>query len=57
MTMSEQELKVDSPKLNWVVPKELGIPADSLRLRLDFYHQATTITFFQDEIVVTKLVD
>ena len=58
MTMkSEPELKVDSPKLNWAVPKELGIPADSLRLRLDFYHQATTITFFQDEIVVTKLVD
>lgn len=51
------EKPIEAPKIKWAVPKELGIPADSLRLRLDFYHQATTITFFQDEIVVTKLVD
>jgi len=54
---SNTEKPSEAPKIRWAVPKELGIPADSLRLRLDFYHQATTITFFYDEIVVTKLVD
>ena len=51
------EKTTEASKISWAVPKELGIPADSLRLRLDFYHQATTITFFHDEIVGTKLVD
>ncbi len=28
-----------APAFKWAVPKELGIPADPLRLRLDFHHQ------------------
>ncbi len=43
--------------LNWAVPKELGIPPDPLRLRIDFHHQATTLTFFDDETVETRIVD
>lgn len=46
-----------SPGINWAVPEELGIPPDKLRLRLDFFHQATTITYFEEDTVVTKVVD
>ncbi len=46
-----------TPGMSWAVPEELGIPADKLRLRLDFFHQATTITYFEGDTVTTKLVD
>jgi len=46
-----------APGFTWAVPEELGIPADPLRLRLDFHHQSTTITSFQGDTVTTKLVD
>ena len=47
-----------SPAFSWAVPKELGIPADPLRLRLDFHHQSTVMTYFQsDTLTVTKQVD
>ena len=46
------------PAFSWAVPKELGIPADPLRLRLDFHHQSTVMTYFQsDTLTVTKQVD
>lgn len=45
------------PGFTWAVPKELGIPADELRLRVDFYHQSTVMTFFQGDIVETRQVD
>jgi len=45
------------PGFSWAVPDELGVPPDPLRLRLDFHHQATTITFFNGDTVVTKPVD
>jgi len=35
---------MEQNKFSWCVPKELGIPADSLRLRVDFFHQSTTLT-------------
>ncbi|KKL87467.1 hypothetical protein LCGC14_1934420 [marine sediment metagenome] len=44
------------PAFNWAVPEELGIPADQLRLRLDFFHQATEMTYFEDETVTSKIV-
>lgn len=44
------------PGFKWAVPEELGIPPDELRLRLDFYHQAIEMTFFEDENVTTKVV-
>ena len=47
-----------APVFSWAVPKELGIPADPLRLRLDFHHQSTVMTYFQsDTLTVTKQVD
>ena len=41
----------------WAVPKELGIPPDPLRLRLDFHHQATVMTIFMEDETVVKPVD
>jgi hypothetical protein len=46
-----------APVFTWAVPKELGIPADSLRVRLDFFHQSTLLTYFQGDIITTKQVD
>ena len=46
-----------SSAFSWAVPKELGIPADPLRLRLDFHHQSTVMTYFHGDIVTTKQVD
>ena len=46
-----------APLFSWAVPKELCIPADPLRLRLDFHHQSTVMTYFQGDIVATKQVD
>ena len=45
------------PTFSWAVPKELGIPADTLRLRVDFFHQSTVMTYFHDDTVTTKQVD
>ena len=53
MTMTELE----KPAFSWAVPKELGIPPDPLRLRLDFHHQATVMTIFRENSVITKPVD
>ncbi|MDP2730286.1 MAG: hypothetical protein Q8O55_07380 [Dehalococcoidales bacterium] len=49
--------KNDTPGLSWAVPEELGVPPDKLRLRLDFFHQATTMTFFAGDTVTTRVVD
>lgn len=50
--------KTDSiPSIKWAVPLELGIPADPLRLRLDFHHQATVMTLFEGDNVKVKMVD
>lgn len=44
------------PAFSWAVPKELGLPEDTLRLRLDFYHQSTVMTLFEGDVSSTKLV-
>lgn len=49
--------KSDPPAFSWAVPKELGIPPDPLRLRLDFFHQSTVMTSFTGDTVVTTQVD
>lgn len=46
-----------SMTFSWAVPTDLDVSPDPLRLRIDFHHQATTITFFDGEKVETKLVD
>ncbi len=48
---------VKTPVISWAVPEELGIPPDKLRLRLDFFHQSTTLTYFEGDTVTTKMVD
>lgn len=49
--------KIETPGFEWQVPKELGIPPDPLRLRLDFHHQSTVMTIFEDDVVTTHQVD
>ncbi len=39
------------------VPEELGVPPDPLRMRLDFHHQLTTLTFFDNDKTTTRVVD
>ncbi len=50
------ETKANPPSFSWAVPEELGIPPDSLRLRLDFFHQSTVMTYFTgDKAVITQV--
>ena len=46
----------DTPNFKWVVPEKLGIPPDKLRARLDFFHQAVVLSFYDAEVVTTKVV-
>ena len=54
-TLKTKTAKKQNP-FSWAVPEELGIPPDPLRLRLDFFHQAVTMTYFDGDVVDTKLV-
>lgn len=49
-------IPISGKRFAWAVPDELGIPPDPLRLRLDFHHQAITMTNFKDETVTSKVV-
>jgi len=42
--------------VQWAIPSELGVPADPLRLRLDFHHQAVVMTLFDPETVERRIV-
>lgn len=44
------------PGYKWALPDDLNVPADPLRLRLDFHHQAVVMTLFEGEAVNTKVV-
>lgn len=46
----------DKKGFKWAVPKDLEIPPDKLRARLDFYHQAVVLSFFDSEVPTTKVV-
>jgi len=48
--------KNSKTKLNWAIPKELGVPPDELRLRLDFFHQAVEMTLFEGDAVESRIV-
>ncbi len=57
MTMTMTKERTKKPAFNWAIPEELGVPPDPLRLRLDFHHQATVMTYFEaDDKVSTRLV-
>ncbi len=45
-----------STAYKWAIPDELNVPADPLRLRLDFHHQAVVMTLFEGEAVNTRVV-
>lgn len=47
---------VESNAVQWAVPPKLGIPADPLRLRLDFHNQAVVMTLFDPETTERKIV-
>lgn len=40
----------------WSIPPELEVPADPLRCRLDFHHQAVVMTIFNPETVEKRVV-
>jgi len=40
----------------WAIPSELEVPADPLRCRLDFHHQAVVMTLFGAETAERKIV-
>ena len=42
--------------LQWAIPEELGVPLDTLRLRLDFFHQAVEMTLFEGDAVESRIV-
>ncbi|MDP2659925.1 MAG: hypothetical protein Q8R28_04265 [Dehalococcoidia bacterium] len=44
------------PKFSWAVPEELSVPTDPLRLRLDFHHEAITMTSYDGDVVENRLV-
>ncbi len=50
------ETTKQAPAYEWAIPPELGVPADPLRLRLDFHHQAVVMTVFEPETQDTRLV-
>ena len=45
----------DEP-FQWAIPAELDVPADPLRCRLDFHHQAVVMTLFNPETVEKRIV-
>jgi PRTRC genetic system protein B len=54
--MREEEKGPTSNLYNWLVPKELHLPADPIRLRLDFHHQSVELTDFEGDFVDTRVV-
>ncbi len=56
MTTTKTQTQKQPSQFSWAVPEELGIPPDQLRLRLDFHHQAVVMTYFDGDVVETKLV-
>jgi len=47
---------VEDRNFQWSVAPELGVPADPLRCRLDFHHQAVVMTLFNPETVEKRVV-
>jgi PRTRC genetic system protein B len=56
MMTKKKPVDASSKTLYWDVPKELGVPPDTLRLRLDFFHQAVEMTIIDGDTVDTRIV-
>ena len=58
--MQEHVIEEALPERNglfqWAVPASLDVPADRLKLRLDFYGQSVTMTTFEEHVDSTKMV-
>lgn len=48
--------KIEIPTAKWAVPEQLEIPADTLRLRLDFYHQSVILTDYDNDSISSRNV-
>lgn len=42
--------------INWALPESLKVPADELRLRLDFYNQAVVLNTYENKKQTTRIV-
>ena len=47
---------MEDNSVHWAIPSELEVPADPLRCRLDFHHQAVVMTLFNPETVERRIV-
>ena len=54
--VTKTSASTSAPAFEWALPPELGVPADPLRCRLDFHHQAVVMTLFEGETASTKIV-
>lgn len=60
MSQEPDKLQQDNSSpvaIKWAVPESLEIPPDPLRLRIDFHHETTIMTFFNEDNIDTKMVD
>ena len=51
-----QELTKEPVAYQWALPKNLDIPLDELKVRLDFYGQSVVMYVLENGIVTTKMV-
>jgi len=51
-----QELTKDIHDYQWAFPERLGVPADVLKCRLDFYQDAVMLYLLDDGIITTRMV-
>jgi len=57
MVIAEKRKETNKAEaFTWAVPEELHVPADPLRCRLDFHHQAVVMTLFEGDGVETRIV-
>lgn len=47
---------VQDEPFQWAIPDDLKVPADPLRCRLDFHHQAVVMTLFRPETAERRIV-
>jgi hypothetical protein len=54
--VSPTELPQDIKGYQWALPEKLGVPADELKCRLDFYQDAVMLYFLENGIIITRQV-
>ena len=51
-----EKLTQDFNEYQWAFPESLGVPADELKCRLDFYHDAVLLYLLDKGVITTRLV-